>query len=156
MTNLVSAGTNTLSVSARVVIVRFVRIAVLTLLALVSGFVVSPEVLELVGQTGAIIVAAVLVPALASLDKYLREKWQIKQVAKAQALQARLDADRVAAAKAGGAVPTVALHQIVDTGQTAPATDGEIAMGVATRTDYANVVAAPAPKKTRAKKAAAK
>lgn len=145
-------------VSLQAVLVRFARIAVLTGLALLSGFVISPEVLDLVGQTGAIAVSAVVVPALAALDKYLREKWQVKQVLQARRAAAAEDRRRVAAARAGGARPQVALHQIVDTGKTADATDGEIAAGKASRTDYENIVAAPAPKAkkkpaTKAKKA---
>lgn len=114
-----------LQVQAKSVILRFVRMAVLTVLALASGYVVSPEVLDLVGQSGAVIVSAVVVPALAALDKYLRDKWQIKKVLAARA--AAMD-------RAEGTPNVIHVNRIIETGEVAPATTGEVEMGKVTRT----------------------
>lgn len=114
-----------MKVQAKAVILRFVRMAILTVLALASGYVVSPEVLDLVGQSGAVIVSAIVVPALAALDKYLRDKWQIKKVLAARAAAA----DRTA-----GTPNVIHVHQIIETGETRPATEGETEMGKVSRT----------------------
>jgi hypothetical protein len=84
-------------VSMEQIVVRFARIAIVTLVALLSGYVASPEVLALVGEQGAVILTAVVVPTLAALDKYLRERWAVKRVLAARAAQqARAEASGLA------------------------------------------------------------
>lgn len=117
--------TGELKPDIRAVVIRFARIAALTLIGLAAGFVVSPEVLELVGTTGAVIVSAVVVPALAALDKYLREKWEVKQV---------MAARRAAMDRGDGTPNVVHVHRIVETGETRPATPGEVEAGKVSRT----------------------
>jgi hypothetical protein len=67
------------SVNKKRILVRFVRILVLTVLGLVAAWAASPDALAIVGKEYAVVVTALVVPALASADKYLRDKWGIRK-----------------------------------------------------------------------------
>ena len=114
-----------LSVNKKSIVLRFVRVLVLTVLGLVAAWAASPDALALVGKEYAVLVTALVVPALAAADKYLRAKWGIKKVLAARA---------AAANRAAGTPNVVHVHRVVETGETSPATPAEVEAGVVTRT----------------------
>lgn len=97
-------GENTMntSVNRKVLALRFARTLVVTVLGLIVTWLASPAGLAVVGDAAAPVVLTLVVPSLAAVDKWLRERWKIKKEAAAAAAAAvKAEADRAAkAAKA--------------------------------------------------------